>query len=99
MVVTLDVDPQGVVGDLVPLVTALVEGLQVMQDLGESDPVCLVTAQNDRDTAPVEQLVDDNAHSLITTDPTAWFPALEVGPHVLIRKWLQPSGFTQNVQR
>ena len=32
---TLGVDPQAVVGDPVPLVTALVEGLQVTQDLGE----------------------------------------------------------------
>jgi hypothetical protein len=30
---------------------------------------------------PVQQLVDGNAHSLIATDPTAWFPALDVGPH------------------
>ena len=53
----------------------------------------LATAQDDRGTVPVEQLVDQNAHSLITTDPTAWLPALEVGPQgfsrpviVLIRK-------------
>jgi len=79
--VTLGVDPQAVVADLIPLVTALVEGRQVPQDLGESDPVSLATAQNDRDTAPVQQLVDEDAHRLITTDPTACFPALEVGPH------------------
>ena len=47
---TFGVDPEAVVGDPVPLVTALVEGLQVTQDLGESNPVCLATAQNDRDT-------------------------------------------------
>ena len=29
---------------------------------------------------PVQQLVDQNAHTLVTTDPTAWFSALEVGP-------------------
>ena len=40
----------------------------------------LATAQDDRGTVPVEQLVDQNAHTLITTDPTAWFSALEVGP-------------------
>ena len=32
VVVTLGVDPQAVVGDPVPLVTALVEGLEVAQD-------------------------------------------------------------------
>src|SRR5271166_2567839 len=94
-VVTLEVDPQAVVGDPIPLVTALVKGFQGAQDLGESDPVCLATLPNDRDTAPVQQLIDDNAHSLITTDPTARSPrsksavtgsaaALLIG---LIRKW------------
>ena len=77
----LEVNPQGLVGDSVPLVTALVEGLQGAQDLGESDQVGLATAPNDRDTAPVQQLVDDNARRLFMTDPTAWFPALEAGPH------------------
>ena len=67
------------------LVTALVEGRQVTQDLGESDPVNLATAPNDRDTAPVQQLIDKDAHGLVTTDPTARFPALEVGPHGFIR--------------
>ena len=68
--------------------------------------MCLATLPNDRDTAPVQQLVDDDAHSLVTTNPTAWFPALEstlTGSAalviVLIRKWSEPSGFTQNVQR
>ena len=41
----------------------------------------LATAQDDRGTVPVQQLVDQNAHTLVTTDPTAWFSALEVGPH------------------
>ena len=39
----------------------------------------LATAQDDRGAVPGQQLVNQNAHSLITTDPTAWFPALEVG--------------------
>jgi hypothetical protein len=81
VVVTMEVNPQGVVGDPASVGTALVEGRQVAQDLGESDPVYLATAQNDRDTAPIQEVVDDNAHSLITTDPTARFPALEVGTH------------------
>ena len=42
----------------------------------------LVTAQDDWDTARLQQLIDQNAHSLMATDPTAWFPALEVGPQV-----------------
>ena len=91
---TLEVNPQAVVGDPVPLVTAFVKGLQGAQDLGESDPVCLATAQIDRDTAPVQKLIDDNAHSLITTDPTAWFPAFKSALTgsaalvvVLIGKW------------
>ena len=70
-----------------PLVTALVERLKVTHDVGESNPMKPSTAQKDRDTAPVQQLVGDNAHSLITTDPAAWFPALEVGPHGFIGKW------------
>ena len=77
----LGVDPQGVVGDPVPLVTALIEGLQVAQDICVGDQVCLARAQDDRDTVPVQQLIDDNAPCLITTDPSAWFPALEVGRH------------------
>jgi hypothetical protein len=84
-VVTLDVDPKAVVGDPVSRVTALVEGLQVTQDLGEGDPVNLATAPNDRDTAPVQQLIDQNAHTLIATDPTTRFPALEVGRHGFTR--------------
>src|SRR6478736_7106316 len=79
VVVTLGVDPEAVIGDPVPLVTALVQGLQVTQDICVGDQVSLATAQDDRGTVPVQQLVDQNAHSLITTDPTAWFPALEVG--------------------
>ena len=77
----LGVDPEAVIGYPFPLVTALVEGLQVTQDICVGDQVSLATAQIDRDTVSVQQLVDQNAHSLITTDPTAWFPALEVGPH------------------
>jgi thioredoxin reductase (NADPH) len=45
------------------------------------DHVSLATAQNDRRTVPVEQLVNENAHSLVATDPTALLPAFEVGPH------------------
>ena len=47
-------------------------------DLGQ---VVRVDPSPDRGTVPVQQLVDQNAHSLITTDPTAWFFALKVGPH------------------
>src|SRR6478609_403484 len=65
VVVTLGVDPEAVVGDPVPLVTALVEGRQGAQDLGDSDPVCLAKAEIDRNTAPVQEVVDDNANSLI----------------------------------
>ena len=43
--------------------------------------MCLAALARDRDTAPVQQLIDANAHSLIATDPTARFPALEVGRH------------------
>jgi hypothetical protein len=51
-----------------------------------------------------QQVIDDNAHSLIATDPTASLrsksaltgsPARLIG---LIREWRQPSGFTQDVQ-
>src|SRR5277367_146657 len=76
----LGVDPEAVIGYPVPLVTALVQGLQVTQDICVGDHVSLATAQDDRGTVPIQQLVDQNAHSLITTDPTAWLPALEVGP-------------------
>ena len=76
----LGVHPEAVIGDPVLIVTALVQGLQVTQDICLGDHVSLATAQDDRGTAPVQQLVDQNAHSLITTDPTAWLPALEVGP-------------------
>jgi hypothetical protein len=47
--------------------------------------VSLATAQKDRDPAPVERLIDDNAHSLFTADPTTRFPALEVGRHGFTR--------------
>src|SRR6185436_13749533 len=80
VVMPLGVDPEAVVGYPVPLVTALVQGLQVTQDICVSDHVSLATAQDDRGTVPVQQLVDQNAHTLVTTDPTAWLLALEVGP-------------------
>src|SRR5258707_11331046 len=76
----LGVDPEAVIGYSVLLVTALVQGLQVTQDICVGDHVSLVTAQDERGAVPVQQLVDQDAHGLITTDPTAWFPALEVGP-------------------
>src|ERR1700748_3398048 len=76
----LGVDPEAVIGYPVPFVTALVQGLQVTQDICVGDHVSLATAQDDRGTVPVQQLVAENAHSLITTDPTAWLPAHEVGP-------------------
>ena len=54
----------------------------------------LATAHNDRDTAPDQEVVDQTPDIRITTDPAAWFPALNVGPYgsaalviVLIRKW------------
>ena len=78
---TLGVIPQALVGDSVPVVTALVERLKVTQDVGESNPMKPSTAQKDRDTAQVQQLIGEAAHRLITTDPTAWFPAIEIGPH------------------
>src|SRR6476659_5203171 len=80
VVVTLGVDPEAVIGYSVLLVAALVHGLQVTQDICVGDQVSLATAQDDRGTVPVQQLVDQNAHSLVTTNPTAWFSALEVGP-------------------
>src|SRR6476620_8552279 len=45
--------------------------------------VNLATAQGDWGTAPVEQLNDDDPHTRIPADPTAWFPALEVSTHWL----------------
>src|SRR5258707_2778841 len=80
VVVTLGVDPEAVIGDSVLLVTTVVEGLQVTQDICVGDHVSLATAQDDRGTVPVQQLVNQNAHSLVTTDPTPRFPALEVVP-------------------
>ena len=80
VVMPLGVDPEAVIGYPVPLVTALIQRLQVTQDICVGDHVSRATAQDDRGTVPVEQLVDQNAHSLITTDPTAWLPPLEVGP-------------------
>src|SRR5258705_10052994 len=79
VVVTLGVDPEAVIGDSVLLVTAFVQGLQVTQDICVGDHVSLAAAQDDRGPVPVQQLVDQNAHRLIATDPTAWFPALEIG--------------------
>src|SRR6478672_690919 len=76
----LGVDPEAVIGDPVPSVTALIQGLQVTQDICVGDQVSLATAQDDRGTLPVEQLVDQNTHTFVTTNPTAWFSALEVGP-------------------
>src|ERR1700750_2017484 len=67
----LGVDPEAVISYPVLLVTALVQGLQVTQDICVADHVSLATAQDDRGTVPVQQLVDQNAHSLVTTDPTA----------------------------
>src|SRR4029079_9599485 len=76
----LGVDPEPVIGCSVRLVAALFHGLQVTQDICVGDHVSLATAQDDRGTVAVQQLVDENPHSLMTTDPTAWLPALEVGP-------------------
>src|SRR6476660_8122363 len=76
----LGVDPEAVIGDPVPLVTALIQRLEVTQDVCVGDQVSLATAQDDRGTVPVQQLVDQNAHTFVTTNPTAWFSALEVGP-------------------
>src|SRR6478752_7158563 len=102
VVVTLGVDPEAVIGDPVPLVTALIQGLQVTQDICVGDQVSLATAQDDRGTVPVQQLVDQNAHTLVTTNPTAWLPALKVGPHGFSRpghrahqKVVAARGFTQ----
>ena len=64
-----------------PLVTALVERLKVTHDVRESNPMKPSTARKDRDTAQVQQLIGEAAHRLITTYPTAWFPAIEIGPH------------------
>src|SRR6476620_12801784 len=59
VVVALGVDPEAVVGDPVPLVMALVKGRQVTKDICVGDQESLATAQNDRDTAPVQQLIDE----------------------------------------
>ena len=67
----------------------------------------LATAQDDWDTAPVEQLIDDDPHTRIPADPTAWFPALEVSTHWLSHPRYRANqkvvvaqrGLTQNVQR
>ena len=68
VVVTLGVDPEGVVGDPVPLVTALVEGLRVAQDLSVRWPgCCLAAGQNERDTAPSSSsLTRLSGHSALT---------------------------------
>jgi hypothetical protein len=68
--------------------------------------VSLATAQNDRRTVPVQQLVDQNAHALVTTvrqrgslRSKSVLTGSAAPVIALIGKWLQPSGFTQNVQR
>ena len=42
----------------------------VTQDIGVGNRMSLAGAQDEWDTVPVQQLVDQNAHTLITTDPT-----------------------------
>src|SRR6476620_5048239 len=81
IVMPLGVHPEAVIGDPVPLVTALIQRLEVTQDICVGDHMSLATAQDDRGTLPVQQLVDQNTHTLVTTNPTAWFSALKVGPH------------------
>jgi hypothetical protein len=49
------------------------------------DHVNLAAAQDNWNTVPIQQPVDQYAHSLITTDPTPWFPALEGGPQGISR--------------
>ncbi len=78
------VDPEALVGDPVHLVTALVEGRQVAQDICVGDPVNLATAQNDRDTAQVQQLIDQTPDIRITTNPTVWFPAVGRGKRIYL---------------
>ena len=53
----LGVEPEPVIGYSVRLVAALFHGLQVTQDICVGDHVSLATAQDDRGTVPVQQLV------------------------------------------
>jgi hypothetical protein len=81
VVVPLGVDPQAVIGYPVPLVTSRIQGLHLTQNIYVGDRVSLaMTAQIDCGAVPVQQLVDPNAHTLVTADPTARFLALDVGP-------------------
>jgi hypothetical protein len=81
VVVPLVVDPQAVIGYPVSLVTARIQRLKLTQNIYVGDGVSLATtAQIDWGTKPVEQLVDSNAHVLVTADPTARFLALDGFP-------------------
>jgi hypothetical protein len=87
-VVTLAVDPEGVVGDPVSCVTALVEWLQAAQDLGEGDAVCSLTRMRTASTRPDSVVPGAPGRSSPVQPPSFTWLA--------IQRW-QPSGCTHDV--